>query len=112
MEVEVKIAKNSPNYDKIVNFLYEDSDIISDMLISCFRDYILDNKLKNKKKFDEIMNLYTDKGDFYRFVQSYYKDGNENDIFDSYDRVYNKLLKLFQMYEEEKMKKIDNTRWL
>lgn len=101
-----------PNYDKIVNFLYLENDIISKFLINCYQEYLFNIKSeKSKLKIDNIMGLYTDKEDFYKYVQNYF-DLSNNEIYDSYDKVVRKLIKVYKEYEEEKLKKIKNSRWL
>ncbi len=101
------------NYDKIVNFLYLENDIISKLLINYYQEYIFNIKSeKSKKKLDEIMNLYTDKGDFYKFIQTFFSLNNSNEIYDNYDKVIRKLLKLYKQYENDTSKKIKNSRWL
>ncbi len=97
------------HYDKIVNFLYLENDIVSKLLIDYYQEYVFNIKSeKSKIKVDEIMNLYTDKEDFYKYVQIKMKD----DIYDNYERVIRKLIKTYNEYESDKLKKINNTRWL
>ena len=107
------ISVNScPHYDKIVNFLYLENDINSKFLINCYQEYIFNIKSeKSKLKIDMIMGLYTEKEDFYKYTQSYFELSN-NEIFDSYDKVIRKLIKVYKEYEIEKLKKIKNSRWL
>ena len=99
-------------YDKIVNFLYLENDIISKLLINYYQEYIFNIKSeKSKIKLDEIMNLYTDKEDFYKYVQDVF-DLKNNEIYDNYDKVIRKLLKIYKDYEKYKLSKIENSRWL
>lgn len=96
-------------YDKIVNFLYLENDIISKLLIDCYQEYVFNIKSeKSKIKLDEIMNLYTDKDEFYKCVQLKLKD----DIYDNYEKVIRKLVKIYNEYENDKLKKVKNSRWL
>lgn len=112
MSVELKL-KDCPNYDKIVNFLYEENDTISKLLIHCYQEYSFTIKSnKSRLHIDEIMNLYTDKGDFYKFIQNYFDVSKSNELFDSYDKLIIKLNRLYKTYEEEKLKKVKNARWL
>ena len=97
------------HYDKIVNFLYLENDIISKLLINYYQEYVFNIKSeKSKIKVDEIMNLYTDKEDFYKYVQLKLQD----DIYDNYEKVIRKLIKIYNEYENDKLKKVNNTRWL
>ena len=76
----VKIT-DCPNYDKIVNFLYLENDIISKLLIEYYQEYVFNIKSeKSKLKIDSIMSLYADKEDFYKYVQNYFDISNNNEI--------------------------------
>lgn len=102
------IINNSPNYDKIVNFLYQENDEISKILIENYQEYLFGNN-KNKKKLDMIFDIYTNKDEFYRYIQSYFLEYN--------DELYNlklmsNICKLYDNFEKEKLSKIDNVRWL
>lgn len=103
-------VKLSSHYDEIVNFQYEDNDELSNFLIDCYQKYIF--SIKNKKSIsniDKIMKEYVKKEDFYKFVKSNF---NEEDRYDSFDRIMLNLNKLYKLFEEEKLKKIKSTRWL
>ena len=108
----VKIT-DCPNYDKIVNVLYLENDIISKLLIEYYQEYVFNIKSeKSKLKIDSIMSLYADKEDFYKYVQNYFDISNNNEIYDSYDKVIRKLVKVYQEYEINALKNIKNSRWL
>ena len=97
------------HYDKIVNFLYLENDIMSKLLIDYYQEYVFNIKSeKSKIKVDNIMNLYTDKEDFYKYVQLKLQD----DIYDNYEKVIRKLVKIYNEYENDKLKKVKNSRWL
>jgi len=107
----IEVIESSPNYDKIVNFLYEDNDIVSKLLIDYYRQYLFNIKSnKNKLNIDNIMNIYTDKEDFYKYIQEYFI--NSDEIYDTYDRAIRLLNKLYRQFEYERIRKIKNARWL
>ena len=100
-------------YDKIVNFLYLENDIISKLLIHYYQEYVFNTKSeKSKIKLDEIMSLYTDKEDFYKYVQNVFDLKKSNEIYDNYDKIIRKMLKIYKNYENYKLTKIENSRWL
>lgn len=106
----IKEIKYSPNYDKIVNFLYEDNDEISKKIIESYQEYIFNIKNKKcKENIDSVLNNYTDKGDFYKYVQDYF---NSHDLYETYNNIIIILNKLYKEYEEAKLKTIKNVRWL
>lgn len=105
--------QSSPNYDKIVNFLYEDNDLISKLLIDNYQEYLSHIKSKkSKKEMDEIMNCYTEKEDFYKKVQGYFNLEENHELLDSYDKVIRKLRILYKTWKEEKFKTMKSARWL
>ena len=54
------------------------------------------------------MCIYTEKEDFYDYVQ----ERLQEDIYDNYDKVIRKLIKIYKQFEIDKLKKVKNTRWL
>lgn len=105
--------KSSPNYDKIVNFLYEDNDLISKLLIDNYQEYLTHIKSKkSKNEMDEIMNCYTEKDDFYKKVQTYFNLEENHELLDSYDQVIRKLRIVYKTWKEEKFKAMKSARWL
>lgn len=106
-------VSSSPNYDKIVNFLYEENDLISKLLIDNYRDYLTHIKSKkSKKEIDEMMNAYTDKADFYKRVQEYFNLEENHELLDSYDKVIRKFRTVYKEWEKEKFKTMKSARWL
>ena len=100
-------------YDKIVNFLYLENDIISELLINYYRDYVFNIKSeKSKIRIDKIMNLYTEKEEFYKYIQRIFNLEKNNEIYDNYEKLMRKLLKLYSEFEKINAKKIKNSRWL
>ncbi len=97
------------HYDKAVNFLYLENDIISKLLIEYYQEYVFNIKSeKSKIRVDKIMCIYTEKEDFYDYVQ----ERLQEDIYDNYDKVIRKLIKIYKQFEIDKLKKVKNTRWL
>lgn len=104
---------SSPNYDKIVNFLYEDNDLISKLLIDNYQEYLTHIKSKrSKKEIDELLNCYTEKTEFYKKVQTYFNLEENHELLDSYDKVIRKLRNVYKEYQEEKFRIMKNARWL
>ena len=58
------------------------------------------------------MSLYTDKEDFYKYVQNIFDLKKSNEIYDNYDKIIRKMLKIYKNYENYKLTKIENSRWL
>lgn len=101
--------KDVENYDVITNFLYEENTTITKLLINSYQEYVFNIKSsRSKKNIDNIVNLYIQKGDFYKYVI----ENIEDDIYFPYDKVIRKLNNIYKKYEIEKYKKIKSTRWL
>ena len=58
------------------------------------------------------MGLYIEKRNFYKYIQNHFNLNESNELFDSYDKVIIKLNRLYNNYEEEKLKLLKNTRWI
>lgn len=99
-----------PNYDKITNFLYEEDELFSKMLVDIYQQYIFNIKtIKSKIYIDEIMGLYIDKSNFYEFVRN---NLSIDKLYNPYEKVIKELKELYKKYEEDKLKKVNNARWL
>ena len=103
--------KDCPNYDRVVNFLYENNDFISQILVDCYQKYLVSIKSSiSRSNIDNIMNIYVDKKRFYKYVQRYFNH-NLEEIYDTFDKVIMKLYRLYKNYESDKYRKISNSRW-
>ena len=109
MENVTTILKYSPNYDKIVNFLYQTNDEISKQLIEYFQDYLFESRSRYKTKMDFVLDKYTDEDEFFNYVQKYF---SENEIYGEGSKILKKLCQLYDQYEKEKYQKINNARWI
>ncbi len=106
-------VKCSPNYNDIVNFLYEDNSVISNFIISYYQEYLSSIKSKkSKEKLDLVLKEYIKKEEFYKYVQKHFDIEETNKLFDNYIKVMQKMYKLYRQYEDRKYKQINNTRWL
>ncbi len=95
------------DYD-IVNFLYEDNDIVSDFIISYYHEYLSSNK--NNKNIEKIYKEYILKDKFYKYVQEYFDINHTNNIFKDYYSVINELKIIYKKYNRSK--DFRNSRWI
>ena len=101
--------KDTENYDKIINFLYEENTTITKLLINSYQEYVFNIKSsRSKKNIDKIMGLYIDKGDFYKYIL----DNIDDNIYLPYDKVIRKLNNIYKQYEIDRYRKFKNARWL
>ena len=82
--MKIDYSKYFINYNFINNYNYDVSDYISDMLIKNYKlsiynvDIKLEGELISLQKLDEIMGLYIKNIDFYKFVQDWLKNNDDN----------------------------------
>lgn len=100
----IKVKQN----DKILNFLYEDNDEISKKLIECYQELMF-NKNKNIKLFYQILDEYTNKNGFYKYLQQNFPD---EDLYELNDQIIKKVISIYKRYQIDKLKVINNARWL
>ncbi len=113
-----EVLKHCTNFNKISNFEYNERDIISERLITIYREYIFgvdlndSEQVNNIEKLDSIINKYID--DYYfrkemrLGLQEMKIKKNENVILE----VVRRVLNIFNQYEEEFTKKIYISRWI
>lgn len=76
----LNILEHCPNYDKIVTYSYQRTDLISKNLINSYKDYIrsmetMEESADEVNRVDQIVGLYVTDIHFYDFVQeNYYSD--------------------------------------
>jgi hypothetical protein len=105
-----KVFKATRNYDDIVNFNYGVHDFVSKKIINYYQDYVLDsdNRVDNQNLLEFLdisVNEYIKNPKFYKYVQNAFQDIISNEI------VYI-MINLYKQYEEDKIKDIENTKWL
>ena len=96
------------NYDKIVNFLYEENDAITKKIIESYQEYIFSIKNnKCKKNIDKVLSEYILKENFYKYV----KENFDNEVlYSTYDIVIKKISMCYKNYYDTYT--IKNSRWL
>ena len=88
----------------VLSFKYDDSDIISDTIISFYES------LSDRSMLDGFINLYISDKKFFNFIQ-------KNFLINKIDSSY--LLRLFNDYEEDRfideydcVDRVTTTRWI
>jgi len=103
-----EVLKNCEYYDDIINYTPEENDDITKDMIRYYQDYVFFNwneseKLKN---IDVILNEYVKNTHFNKYMKKRFRE--VGDVLP----VYDILESLYKDYQEEAMKKVDNTRWI
>lgn len=112
------IINNCPNFYKIKSFDIEESDYVTDKLISVYEDYIFNIDIKNKESLDKVRELdlilgkYVDDYSFRKEIKQgvlNIKVVRGTNIMES---IVDALISLFQKYEEGYTRNIYFARWI
>lgn len=112
------IINNCPNFYKIKNFDIEESDYVTDKLISVYEDYIFNIDIKYKESLDKVRELdlilgkYVDDYSFRKEIKQgvlNIKVARGTNIMES---IVDALIRLFQKYEEGYTRNIYFARWI
>lgn len=114
-----RILNSCPYYDQIVNYEYQEGDILSKSLIDWYRELIFSADGFNEKQLKIISAM--DKALYLYVRENKYKKGlkkvlNENDIsIDNQTSIANaikKILMFTNSYEKQEILEISNSMWL
>jgi hypothetical protein len=109
------VMKYVVNYNKVVDFIYDDKDFITSKIIDYYRDYVLDDSKTNRKKksLDNIVHNYIDDYGFNEYVKEHINEYSTQDYGIDYyydmDIILNKIFKKYLYYKEGNITK---TKWL
>lgn len=109
MEHHLKeVLESCKNYDFIVNYSIPVNDTISQSLIKFYQDYVFFNwsSSDNIRLLDTIMYTYITDQKFNEYIYNLYSESG--DILP----VFELLAKLYNEYEENKFKMVNNTIWI
>lgn len=98
------------NYYEVVNFVYENSDFITERIIEYYKNYIFNNIPKEEikiKEIDIIIKKYLNDSSF----NSYIKNNLDEDI-DFYYDLDLILINLYNSYILRESRKVAVHRWL
>lgn len=102
------VLENCTHYDDVINYTPVENDDITKELIRYYQDYVFFNWNQSEKikQLDIIVNEYLKNHSFYKYIQSRFKEAGE--VLPLYDVLVN----LYNNYQIEAIKKVDNTKWL
>lgn len=102
------ILENCKYYDDIINYTPEENDDITKEMIRYYQDYVFFNWDQADKisQLDIILNDYLKNRNFYQYIQLRFRE--VGDVLPIYDILVN----LYNNYQIEAIKKIDNTKWI
>jgi len=102
------VLENCKHYDDIVGYTVLENDEITKDMIRYYQDYVFFNWNQSEKikEIDKILNEYLKNIHFYKYIQMHF-----NEVGD-FLPIYDILLSLYNRYQDEAMKKINNTKWI
>ena len=103
-----EILENCINYDVIVGYESPNNDCLTQILIKFYQDYVFYNwsSIDNIKLLDTIIYEYIINNDFNNYLHDKYQ-GQEEILI-----VFDVLVELFNDFEKNKMKMIEETSWI
>lgn len=102
------ILENCKYYDDIINYTPEENDKVTKDLIRYYQDFVFFNWNQGDKikQLDIILNDYLKNRGFYQFIHNRFEE--VGDVLPLYDV----LVSLYNNYQIEAIKKVDNTKWI
>jgi hypothetical protein len=118
MNSDKEVLKYCPNYYNIVNFSFNDDDLISDKLISIYKNYIFSIDVHNEEdlntaiELDKVLSNYLKDYVFRSTLQKEIvtvKVKRDNNVLKN---IVNIIIRIFTNYEEYTTRKIYISRWI
>ena len=112
------ILKYCPNYYEIVNFCFQDDDLISEKLINIYKNFIFScdmsdkESLKNVQELDKVLISYIHDYDFRDELKKEIvtvKVKRDTNILKS---LVLSILKIFDNYEEYTTRRLYISKWI
>ncbi len=118
MKSNKDILKYCPNYYNIVNFDFEDGDLISEKLVNIYKSYIFSINIDNDEDIETVKELDCVLANYihdYLFRSTLQKEiinvrvKKDNNIIKS---IVDVIIKIFTSYEEYTTRKIYISKWI
>lgn len=113
-----EILKYCPNYYKIVNFDFHENDIISEKLITIYKNYVFSINVENKEEIEKVQDLDRVLANYindYLFRNTLQKEiitvkvKKDNNIIKN---LVDAIINIFTNYEEYTTRKIYISKWI
>ena len=113
-----EVLKYCPNYYNIVNFDFEDGDLISDKLVNIYKSYIFSVDINDTEECDrasEIDRVLSNYLNDYLFRNTLQKEivtvrvKKDNNVLKN---IVDVIIKIFFSYEEYTTRKIYISKWI
>ncbi len=119
MEQNKEVLRYCPNFQRIINFKYNDNDLISEKLLAIYRDFIFkanvndDNDKKMVQDFDYVLRKYTDDYIFRKELKKEIVNVKiKRSCSDILREIVKSVLVIFNQYMFNTTRKITIARWI
>ncbi len=107
-----EVKERCINYDVIVNYPYHDDDLLTHQIINLYKDYVYsanntECEIITCEIIDKIVKEYLDNYKFHNFIRKYYEEGNIDAFI-----IKDKIIELYDIYQNEHLKLVEQTKWL
>ena len=118
MNVNKEVLNYCPNYFNIVNFDFNDGDLVSEKLVNIYKNYVFSINLEDKKEIDKVKELDHVLSKYiedYIFRSEMQKEivtvriKKDNNILRN---IVDAILKIFTDYEEYTTRKLYISKWI
>ncbi len=113
-----EVLKFCPNYYNIVNFNFNDNDMISEKIVNIYKNFIFSADLNNNEEIDKIKEIDRVLGNYindYIFRSTLQKEiitvkvKKDNNILHN---IIDAIIKIFTDYEEYTTRKLYISKWI
>lgn len=113
-----EILKYCPNYYNIVNFDYKENDLVSNKLVSIYKNYIFSVDIKNREEIERVQELDKVLSSYihdYLFRSTLQKEiisvkvRKDNNIIKN---LVDSIIKIFTNYEEYTTRRLYISKWI
>lgn len=112
------VLHNCPNFYKIINFEFYEDDLITERLISIYKDFIFTVNVENAhhleivQKIDYVLNKYIEDYYFRKEIQKDLLNFRVKVAENPNGNILQKVLKIFDAYESGYTRNIYFARWI
>jgi hypothetical protein len=117
-ETRQLILDKCPDYDEISNYVYLESDLFSKELICQYQDYVFTVDITKEKELEKLelvnkaMKKYITDYNFSKALKKELKKEFMNKKFIHPETLMDSIIKFMELYEEEALRNISNTKWI
>lgn len=112
------ILDKCPDYDEISNYVYLENDLFSKGLIDQYQDYVFTVDITKEKELarlelvNQAMKKYITDYSFAKAIKKELSKRFKDKEFVHPEMLMDNIIKFMELYEEESLRNISNTKWI